>query len=312
MKKIISNILIVIAVVSVLDFTVGRTLRYFYFKESFSEGFRTTYSMERTKADILVFGSSRANHHYIPEVFEDSLKMSCYNTGTDGNGIFVELGILKSVLKRYTPKVIILDCSDSFDKDEEAYEKISYLLPYYRTHKEIRKIVEFRRPFERIKLISEVYPFNSLLLPILGVNLGIGKGRIAYNTGYIPLYKEMKAGRDSVKASKLYEVDQNKLEAFREFIQASKKSGAKVFVVYSPVFHQFKENQDVNICNSICSKENITFWDFSGEGLFLNNGHLFQDERHLNHRGASALSRLIVNKIKLAINIQDGRVKCQL
>ena len=47
--------------------------------------------MELTKADLLVFGSSRANHHYVPEVFEDSLKLTFYNTGKDGSGIFITL-----------------------------------------------------------------------------------------------------------------------------------------------------------------------------------------------------------------------------
>jgi len=34
--------------------------------------YRTTYVMDSTKADILVFASSRASHHYVPEIFEDT------------------------------------------------------------------------------------------------------------------------------------------------------------------------------------------------------------------------------------------------
>ena len=113
-KKIILNIIIVIGALFILDFGIGRTLRYFYFKETSGLHFRTTYAMEKTEADILIFGSSRANHHYVPEVFEDSLKMKFYNTGRDANGVFFQSAVLKSVLKRYKPKIIIYDHSFLF------------------------------------------------------------------------------------------------------------------------------------------------------------------------------------------------------
>ena len=187
-KKIILNIVIVGVLVFVIDFSIGRTLRYFYFKETSGLHFRTTYAMEKTEADILVFGASRANHHYIPEVFKDSLEMSFYNTGRDGNGIFFQTALLKSVLKRYSPKVIILDYAGGFEKGGEDYDRMSPLLPYYRTHEEIRSIVELKSPFERIKLLSEIYPFNSQILTIAIGNLEINKKRKPDNEGYVPLY----------------------------------------------------------------------------------------------------------------------------
>ena len=39
--------------------------------------------------DVLIMGSSRAHHHYVPEIISDSLGLSCYNTGKDGNGIIL-------------------------------------------------------------------------------------------------------------------------------------------------------------------------------------------------------------------------------
>jgi len=58
-------------------------------------------------------------------------------------------------------------------------------------------------------------------------------------------------------------------ESFKEFINIAKKSEAKVFVIYSPVFIKFSKNQDIDICNDICSFENVPFWDFSKDKLFL-------------------------------------------
>jgi hypothetical protein len=301
-KKIILNIAIVFIVVFVLDFAIGSTLRNFFFKESSGLHYRTTYAMETTKAEILVFGSSRANHHYVPEIFEDSLKMSFYNTGRDGNGVFFQTALLKSILKRYTPKIIILDYAGGFGKEANDYDRISSLLPYYKKHEEIRNIIELKSPFERMKLLSKIYPFNSEILTIAIGNLDINKKMNSDNKGYVALYKEWQSNIDSIDPVSDYEVDSNKLDAFRVFINTAKKSGAKVYVIFSPIFLKYNRSQDIEICNEICSAENVCFWDYSKDKLFLNNNGFFQDVQHLNHNGALIFSKLICNSIQHDIN----------
>ena len=298
LKKIILNILIVIVAVVVLDFVVGRSLRYFYFKEKSGLHQRTTYSMETTNADVLVFGSSRANHHYVPIVFEDSLKKTFYNLGRDGNGIFFQIALLNSVLKRYTPKVIILEYSGEFEKGDFAFDKLSSLLPYYRTHKEIRGVIDQREPLDKIKLISEIYPFNSQALTIAIGNTKTNKRGAADCKGYVPLYGEWQNELDTALKYNLYKIDTNKINTFKEFITKSKNLGIQVFVIRSPIFRKLSKSQGINICNEVCAAEKIPFWDFSADTSFLNNKSLFQDVVHLNDKGATAFSKLVVSKIK--------------
>src|ERR1700741_1421898 len=115
-------------VLILIDFSVGSILRYFYFRQQSGELYRITYSLEKTNEDILVFGSSRAIHHYHPEVFEKSMHMSCYNTGRDGEHFFYQYAILKGVLKRYTPKIVIFDfIAAEFIKEHEGYDRLSAL-----------------------------------------------------------------------------------------------------------------------------------------------------------------------------------------
>lgn len=296
LKKIIINIAVVFAIVFALDFVIGRAIRFFYFKETSGLHFRTTYSIEKTTADILVFGSSRANHHYVPEVFEDSLKISFYNTGRDGNNIIYQTAILKSILNRYTPKMIICDYAWGFEKGE--IDRISSLLPYYRLHKEIRKFVELKSPFEKVKLLSEIYPFNSQILTIAIGNMEINKKRSRDDKGYIALFEEWQDEIDSIPNDKIYELDSNKISYFREFISVAKESGAMVYIVYSPIFQKYDKNQEIDICKNICKSENVPTLDFSRDTLFLQNKQLFYDIEHLNHKGALIFSNLVVEKIK--------------
>lgn len=60
-------------------------------------------------------GSSRASHHYVPEIISEKLGMSCFNAGQDGNGIILQYGRWKMLSERYTPKLIIYDINPGFD-----------------------------------------------------------------------------------------------------------------------------------------------------------------------------------------------------
>ena len=69
-KFFLLKLVVLFVIIFIFDYSVGNILRYFYFKQESGMPYRTTYSIEKTTADILIFGSSRANHHYHPDVFE--------------------------------------------------------------------------------------------------------------------------------------------------------------------------------------------------------------------------------------------------
>lgn len=298
LKRIITNLLLVALVVVGLDVLIGKALNVFYFGQSSGILHRTTYAMEQTEAAILTFGSSRANHHYVTDVFEDSLKLSFYNTGRDGNGIFYQTAVLKSVLKRYTPKVIICDVYGGFAYDENAYDRMSSLLPYYEGHEEIREIVEMRGPFEQIKHLSHTYPYNGKLLTIAVGNTEFNKNRKSDNKGYTALYGEWSLELDTIPNLQPRQLDSNKINCFGNFVDLAKASGADVFVVYSPIYQWCEKRSEIEICRNICQEAKVPFYDFSKDPLFLQNKSWFQDFTHLNHEGAKVFSSMLTQKIK--------------
>jgi hypothetical protein len=161
------NIFWVIAIVICMDFLIGSLLRYFYFKQQSGFQYHTTYSIEKTKADLLIFGSSRANHHYQPEVFEKKMNLSFYNVGRDGVSIFYDYAVLQGILVRYCPKIVILDFErKEFERNQENYDRISFLLPYYNTHPEIHSIVKLKALMSKSnfcpKSIPSILPFSQL------------------------------------------------------------------------------------------------------------------------------------------------------
>ena len=59
-------------------------------------------------ADLLIMGSSRAWRHIDPNVLEDSLELSSYNLGMDGQHLPMQLWRYETLLKKnHAPRVIV-------------------------------------------------------------------------------------------------------------------------------------------------------------------------------------------------------------
>lgn len=295
------KMLIFIFILCTFDFLIGNVLEHFYFKQESGLQYRTTYSIEKTSADILAFGASRANHHYHTQVFEKNMPgYSCYNAGRDGNSIFYHYAVLKTILKRYTPKIVILDFElASLAKNNESYDRLSSLLPYYRSHPEIQSIVNLKSKYERYKLYSRIYPFNSSLFTIAIGNAEINKTRANDINGYVPLNSvwQEPIGYDTNTVVKSL-LDSNKISCYENFIRDCKNRGVNVYIVVSPYFIKFK-NSDYSVVKGreIAKKYAANFWDYSADAVFTSNRLLFADLVHLNDNGARVYSKLVVQKI---------------
>ncbi|MGC4100548.1 hypothetical protein [Ferruginibacter sp.] len=295
------KLLLLLVVVFALDYGIGAALKQYYFKQQSGQLYRTTYSMEQTQADVLVFGSSRANHHYDPDVFEKGLNLSYYNVGRDGNYIFYHCAVLKSVLKRYHPKIVVLDFMNSeFTTNKEAYDRISSLLPYYKTHPEIQSIVNLKSRFEKIKLLSSIYPYNSLLFTIAAGNSEFNKQRVSDIKGYVPL-KNVSTEPARVRDYETnYEIDSVKVNTYEDFIKACAAANVKLYVVCSPGLQiTTTEDHSVAIGKDIARAHQVSFIDFTWDSSFYNNHQLFSDFVHLNDKGARIFSQKLVDSIKL-------------
>ncbi|MEO6136078.1 MAG: hypothetical protein ABIP35_13060 [Ginsengibacter sp.] len=290
-----------LAIIFVLDFSIGRILKSFYFTQDSGLLFRTTFAMDSTTAQMLIFGSSTANHHYEPHSFENRLNVSLYNAGRDGNNIFYHFAVLQGILIRYSPKIAILDFNKlEFAKNPDSYDRITSLLPYYETNPKIRSIIELKSPYEKYKLLSKIYPFNSILFTVAVGNLDVNKDRKNNNDidGYIPISKVWKNPLSLDTPVLKYEIDSNKVKYFRSFITECIKSDVNLFIVVSPRFIKYTtEDISIALAHEISDEFNIPFYDFSNDPYFLNHPELFADISHLNQNGAKIYSNKVIDKI---------------
>ncbi len=298
--RFIINGIIFLILILVLDQITGRVLKHYYFTSKSGENYSTTYSMDSTKAKIIVLGSSRASHHYIPELIEDSLGMSCYNTGRDGNFLLFNYAVFKSILKRYDPEIIILDINpnDLFvNNREKSYEGLATLLPYFEKKPEIRGIVKLRSNFEQFKLLLHTYPYNSSLLAIANGNLGSEMNN--RNKGYLPLNGSVVLkDKPSDKPEIPGEFDILKVNVIDSMALICFKRNIRFIVVQSPRYAIFNKSRLDLMLSTLSYKNGGEYWNLVNDTTFLNSPELFNDGAHLNHNGAQLFTRLIIQKLK--------------
>lgn len=109
MKKQILYSLIFLLFTFAADRIIGISLQALFSETRHRESAKIRYTLDSTYQDILIFGSSRAQQHYIPDTIFKNTGFSVYNCGIGGQGIPFSYIQIHETLKRYSPKIIILD-----------------------------------------------------------------------------------------------------------------------------------------------------------------------------------------------------------
>jgi hypothetical protein len=288
-KKYGIKFLCLLGILIISDIITGMGLRFFYFQQKQGKLYNLTYTLEQQTAEILIMGSSRAMHHYNPEIISDSLHMPCFNAGYDGQSILYHKALLDVITERYTPRIIILDVNTyELDVNEDTYDLLSVLNPYAERHPALWKTLKLKSPFEKIKHISRIYPYNSLFTRIVIGNLHFNTKDVSAN-GFTAQKGTL---NDSLKEV-IYEdvpLDENKRNAFNQFLSDCIRKGITVYVVKSPAFEYGKNNSNsINYIIAACEKQQIPFISYQNKDDFAEN-HLFHDPGHLNNIGADKFS----------------------
>ena len=109
-KKVLIGLVSIIVLLVAADWAVGTWSEKMYYKSKYGMYRRQIYVMKEANEDLLIMGSSRAAHHYVPQILEDSLGMTCYNAGSDGECIYYHYCLLASMIERgHTPKVVVYE-----------------------------------------------------------------------------------------------------------------------------------------------------------------------------------------------------------
>ncbi len=248
--------------------------------------------------DILVMGSSRASHHYVPRTIMDSLGMSCFNGGQDGNGIIMQYGRWKMLSKRHFPKLVIYDIEPAFDMSENDNERYIDRLKPYASDKGVKRYIATIFPIEKFKLVSQMYRYNYKFLEILSDCFVSSE----IQGGYIPLQGHIR--QEAMDAQPEMEVvtpvlDSVKLEYLERLIVEVQENDSRIVLVSSP-YWKGHSRFDFSTIEALSDKYGVVFMNY-GDSSMSENPDYFADSMHLNDEGAKAFTEDLVLKLKSVI-----------
>ena len=294
MKKFILKGILFIVLIILVDFIIGLVFNYLSLNAKSGGNLKNNYIAYEMKEELLIMGSSRAVHHYNPRIFSDSLNMSCYNCGRDGNGIILMFGRLKLLQERYTPKVIIYDIL--YDFDLKANDNIKYtadLKPYF-NNREIKSIIKSISYTECIKMMSNMYRHNSTIINTIWNFITQEQG---INLGYLPMYKKMEIIPKKKQSKKQdAQFDETKLLYLEKLIKEC-QGNTLLFFTVSPFYFKQEGNDRYAPIKKLCEKYGVPFIEYDDD-IFYENKDLFSDSIHLNDEGATLYSQMIAHFVK--------------
>lgn len=294
MKSFLYKLLLFGAIVVVADFSVGTLLTAMQKRAKGGGLYDRNYIADRANEDILFFGSSRAMHHYVPTLIEDSMQCTSYNCGADGNGAVLMYGRYKLLTQRYTPKVIIYDANVDYDfSANDNLKYLSHLKDYY-DYPCIDSIFSAVEKKETLKMNSKLYRHNSKIISIAS-NFILNR-KNDYK-GYSPLYGTMEVIPDAPEESPSVAVDSLKLSFLKALAEDCRSKGIKLIFTISPFY--FRQNMLAYApLESLCSEYGIPLLNHAADTIFVGKKEYFKDSTHLNHDGALLFTSLLVPELK--------------
>lgn len=299
MKKFLFNILIFFGIVAAVDMAAGKVFWYLQTKAGGRTG-AEYYACKESNEDVIIMGSSRASHHYVPQIIADSLGLSCFNAGHDGNGIIMQYGRLKMISERYTPKAVIYDITTFYDLDEN--DNMTYIdrLKPFSDDRGVKRYVSELFPLERLKLMSRMYRYNYKFMEMIA---DCRMSKVDENRGYFPLVGQIKP--EAAERSRLNDKPKNihydevKLHYLEQLAKDCNDRGTKLVFVVSPAFYDKMNTETLyEPVKEIAERNNVQCLMYVNKD-YSNHEEWFKDSQHLNDEGAKAFTSDLTRMIEI-------------
>lgn len=261
------------------------------------------------KADMVVYGSSRAWVDISPKILKDSLQLETYNLGMDGHNFWLQyLRHLEYLKHNNKPSHILLAVDfNSLQKREDLY-LYEQFLPYMLWNNNLKEFTKSYNGFHYLDYDLPLirYAGNSSIIKN-ALSLGFSKDvPKAYRTkGYKGIKKtwsnELTLAKSKMEKYKI-QIDSTSVTLFSQFLQECKDNNIKVSLVYTPEHiegQKFIENKDIvsNLYKEYAEKFDLIYLDYSKDSI-CSNKEYFYNATHLNKKGSEVFTEKLASDLK--------------
>lgn len=309
MRPLIYKIILALFLLFFLDRSIGYFFDIILSRSPDGRYYKTSYTLNSCDEEIVIIGSSRGETNISPIILTKELGIRSWNASRGGQGLPYFRCIQEGILKRYKPKILILNIESYLLEAKPHYEKLGFLRPYYWKNKEIRPMINKISKFERFLITSKLYSYNSsfyyLFRPffIHGID-----GKISDN-GWKPLQGKMnrriieELGDFDYKES-IDSLNRETVSIFDTLINKFVNTDTKLIIVTSPDFYNkgIVTSPTIRYIEETCNIHQIPYFNFANDTSITSNSQYFHDPDHLNKTGAIYFSNKLCNKIKAYVN----------
>jgi hypothetical protein len=259
-------------------------------------------------SDLVIYGASRAWVFISPKIIEDSLNISSYNLGIDGQNFWLQYLRHKELLKyNNKPKQIIVSVDwATLHKNSDLYNYEQFL-PYLLWNKDIK---EYTDSYNGFSTFDYYIPLIRYCGEISSIKAAF-KSFINYNTdtsrikGYKGVDRDWNNDLDKAKSEiEPFNVtlDSASVQLFEQFIMECQKDNIKLMLVYAPEHiegQEFVINREEIIAKYqyFADKYNLQFLDYSNDEMCTQKQY-FYNSQHINKRGAELFTNKLLQYIK--------------
>lgn len=297
MKRFSLNIFVFAVFILIADLVCGYAFDIIKAQSCGGDTYKSYYLAEKCKDDIIILGSSRAARHFVPEIIEDSLRLTCYNGGQQGCGIIPGYARYKMLLERYTPKLVIYEVFPEFDYlAYDDYSKYIGSIRQFQNHKSVKETYDLMNiRYEKVKSLSNMYKNNSCFI-------GNIRDIVISNSdkGFIPLHGEINENIRHQDDKDIFPVDMCLATLFERLLSESRNDGVSLVLMISPKYKADNSEfiKKYNLAYELASKYDIPIIDCTNLRGISGKKEFFSDYMHLNEIGAQEFTKRIISIIK--------------
>ena len=254
----------------------------------------TVQALFKRKADVLILGPSTANHHFDCRLLGDSIGLTCYNAGRDGQNVIYDAIILEAFLTRCTPKIVVVDVTSSTLSDVWM-DRLHELNCYYGVLDPVDSIMDcITSPMDKMKRISGLYRYNKTWEWLLNAKLSKEKQDL---DGFRPMPINLDTHFSAQTIASTFSFNESCLHYLIHIIEKCKTNGISIILTHSPSLI-IDHGSFCSEIKRISKQRNVCFMNWNGDTAYTKHPELFYDMTHLNEKGAREFTKDFINRLK--------------
>ena len=253
----------------------------------------------KTKAELAVFGSSRAFIQINPKILEKETKLNSYNFGLNGSKFKMQFYRFNIYLKHNPkPKIVVWNLDTfSFSHIEEVFQPNQYV-PFMLWNRDLYKALDEYKSTNVWDFILPLYRYRDQVYWKDQISRSkkekLGKDGLFRKEGFMSYDRKWDVNWTKMK-KKNSDFDFNDYPLLEELIKRCKKENIKLVFTIAPEFYKGQDymlNRDevINRYKTTLQKYNLSLLDYSEDTISYQQKY-FYNTTHMNNKGADVFTK---------------------